>query len=284
MSDRTIFDELIAASADLDRRARRVQGDKDVLVDDDDLDRLVADYHEWYANALAALPVELHDQFRDLFEGGLVIKRIRAFLENPGMVNPFFDEEQQSGLIDRWQHPFETTFHSSLLEQRQLLAEAKHLVKSAASSENLALIERICRGFPALSHAVAHRHASRPALLIGDEYDVQDLLGGILRMLFQDVREEDPAPTRAGGSSRVDFLLKREQVVVEVKMTRAGLKDRQVGDQLIQDVERYRAHPECGALVAFVYDPDRHIVNARGLEDDLAGERSGLIVRVVVVQ
>jgi hypothetical protein len=117
---------------------------------------------------------------------------------------------------------------------------------------------------------------------VSDEYDVQDLVHGVLRIFFEDVRPEDPSPTRAGASSRVDFLLKRERIVVEIKMTRTGIRDRHLGDQLIEDIERYRSHPDCDALVALVYDPDRRIRNPRGLEEDLSGQREGLAVRVVI--
>lgn len=57
-----------------------------------------------------------------------------------------------------------------------------------------------------------------------------------------------------------------------------------MGDQLIIDIERYRSHPDCAALLAIVYDPDQRIVNARTLEADLSGTRDGLVVRVVVVR
>jgi hypothetical protein len=50
------------------------------------------------------------------------------------------------------------------------------------------------------------------------------------------------------------------------------------------DIERYRSHPDCAALLAIVYDRDQHIVNARTLEADLSGTRDGLVVRVVVVR
>lgn len=65
-------------------------------------------------------------------------------------------------------------------------------------------------------------------------------------------------------------------------MTRQGLGDRELGNQLIEDIERYRSHPDCGALVALVYDPDRRLENPRGIEEDLSGEREGLLVRVVI--
>jgi hypothetical protein len=69
---------------------------------------------------------------------------------------------------------------------------------------------------------------------VGDEYDVQYLLQGCLRGLFDDVRPEDPSPSRAGASTRIDFVLKEEQIVVEAKMTRDGLGERQIADQLIR--------------------------------------------------
>lgn len=57
-----------------------------------------------------------------------------------------------------------------------------------------------------------------------------------------------------------------------------------MGDELIIDIERYRAHPDCAALVAVIYDPERRITNRRTLEADLSRTREGLVVRVLVVQ
>jgi len=89
---------------------------------------------------------------------------------------------------------------------------------------------------------------------------------------------------RAGGRSRIDFVLKAEKIVVEAKMTRAGHGAKEVGEELIVDIERYRSHPDCDALVALIYDTERLITNRRTLESDLSGERDGLTVRVIVVQ
>jgi lipopolysaccharide export system protein LptA len=84
--------------------------------------------------------------------------------------------------------------------------------------------------------------------------------------------------------AEADSVLKGEKLVVETKMTRAQLGAREVGEELIIDIERYRAHPDCSALVAVVYDPDRRIMNRRTLEGDLSRTREGLAVRVIVVQ
>lgn len=277
------LEELIQQTSELDRRAKAIQGEREILVDDAEIERLADDYARWYARALAALPDEFQEKFRDLYEGGLVIRRIKSYLQAPGARNAFWREDQDSELFSYWEVPFESTFHTSLIEQRQMLVMASQHAEENVSAIAIALVEQVARGFPGLVYAVQHRHDSRPNYEIRDEYDVQDLIGGVLAMLFEDVRPEDPSPTRAGASSRVDFLLKRQRIVVEVKMTRDGVRDRDIGDQLIQDIERYRSHPDCAALIAFVYDPTRQIRNPRGLEEDLSGDREGLIVRVLVV-
>jgi hypothetical protein len=276
------LDLLIRETDDLDARARRVQGPRELIASRQEISGLVSDYQDWYARTLAALPIEFHEKFTDLYEGGTFVKRIKAFLDGPDQVSSLFQPDQGVQVFPYWEHPFETTFHSSLLEQRQLLILAKQAVAAEASANELDLVTRIGRGLPALIGGLSQRHADRTPLDIRDEYDVQDLLAGVLRMVFGDVRAEDPSPARAGGSSRVDFVLKEEQIVVEVKMTRAGLRDRAVGNQLIEDIERYRSHADCRALVAIIYDPERLIRNPRGLETDLTRNHDGLIVRVVV--
>ena len=126
------------------------------------------------------------------------------------------------------------------------------------------------------------RHSYRPTLEIGDEYDVQDLLNALLRLHFDDVRPEEWTPSYAGGNNRMDFLLKDEEIAIEVKMTRDGLKDKEVGDQLLVDIEKYQAHPNCKRLYCFVYDPDWHIRNPRGLEKDLSKAIENIDVKVYI--
>ncbi|HUZ51782.1 MAG TPA: hypothetical protein VMU94_04565 [Streptosporangiaceae bacterium] len=138
-----------------------------------------------------------------------------------------------------------------------------------APDQALSLVTEICRGFPAAARRLTHRHAGRPGLAIRDEYDVQDLLHALLAAYFDDIRPEEPAGSRAGAASRMDFLLKKQQIVVEAKMTRRGLDQRKVAEELIIDKERYRAHPDCKTLVCFVYDPGHRCINPSGLEADL---------------
>jgi hypothetical protein len=147
----------------------------------------------------------------------------------------------------------------------------------------LAVITRLLRRFPAIVRELGHRHSRRPPMAtISDEYDVQDLLRGILTGLFDDVRAEEPVPSHAGLASRMDLLLKNEQIVIETKMTRESLGQRKVAEELAVDKELYRSHPGCRTLVCFVYDPGRHLRSPAALEADLT-DLAGAVPTVVVV-
>lgn len=145
----------------------------------------------------------------------------------------------------------------------------KNKTNSASGQESsLVTLERIFSNFHNVVRRLRNRYASRETLDITDEYDVQDLLHSLLILFFNDIRAEEVTPSYAGKSARIDFLLKKEGVAVEVKMTRKGLGDKEIGDQLLVDIERYKEHQDCSTLVCFVYDPDGRINNPNGLISD----------------
>lgn len=113
------------------------------------------------------------------------------------------------------------------------------------------------------------RHDGRVSIEVNDEYDVQDLLHAILLLYFDDVRTEEWVPSYAGGNKRMDFLLKEEKIAIEVKMTRNGLQDKQIGEQLLVDIANYSNHPDVSRLYCFVYDKNKKISNPFGLAKDL---------------
>lgn len=125
------------------------------------------------------------------------------------------------------------------------------------------------------------RYDNRETIKIEDEHDVQDLLHALLLLYFDDVRAEEWTPSYAGKSARMDFLLKNERVVIEVKKTRAGLADKELGDQLIIDVDRYKVHPDCERLICFVYDAEGRIGNPNGLMADLNNQHDGFATVII---
>ncbi|QWT22117.1 hypothetical protein KPL74_08930 [Bacillus sp. NP157] len=162
---------------------------------------------------------------------------------------------------------------------------------SAASDETdgdlprpdpFSLVELICLRFHYVARQLRVRHADRPTLEVDDEYDAQDLFHALLKLHFDDVRPEEWTPSYAGGSSRVDFLLKEEGIIVELKKTRKSMSERDIGEQLITDAARYQAHPDCRALICFVYDPEGRVGNPVGLERDLEALASNIKIRVII--
>lgn len=141
----------------------------------------------------------------------------------------------------------------------------------------------ILRRFHLSANQLVARHANRATLRIADEYDVQDLLHAVLRIEFDDVREEEWTPSMAGGSSRIDLLVSEIDTAIEAKMTRDTLRDRQVGDELLIDIAHYSTHTGVRTLVCFVFDPGMRLQNPAGLIRDLEGRSTErLAVRVVI--
>lgn len=151
-----------------------------------------------------------------------------------------------------------------------------------AGDDALANVERLCLRFYSVARQIRARHGDRPTLEVDDEYDVQDLLHGLLRIFFDDVRPEEWTPSYAGASARMDFLLKRERLVVETKMARKGLDAKKLGEELLVDIGRYGEHPDCKTLVCFVYDPSGLIRNPAALEGDLSKSSGVLQIRVLI--
>lgn len=184
-----------------------------------------------------------------------------------------------------------TSFHSYGLRdlQSSIMAELGRLPwlesnkKKSGPDPDKERIYNLISRFHLVSTQLRRRYSSRPTIKIDDEYDVQDLFHALLKIYFDDVRPEEYSPSRGGASSRLDFLLKKEQIVVEVKMASEKLTDKKIGEQLIIDIERYREHPDCNVLICFVYDPEMQIRNPIGLEKDLSRKEGDLEVRVLVV-
>jgi hypothetical protein len=156
-----------------------------------------------------------------------------------------------------------------LLRQTELNAGPMGL-GDGAEQQPVKAVLAICDRFHVIARQLLHRRENRATLGIKDEYDVQDLLHALLRLYFDDVRPEEWTPSYGGGSSRMDFLLKGHEIVVESKMTRKGLTAKEVSEQLIIDAARYRQHAECKTLTCLVYDPEGFVKNPRGIERDLA--------------
>jgi hypothetical protein len=145
------------------------------------------------------------------------------------------------------------------------------------------IIESLFGKFHSVALEINRRHDERNSLEINDEYDVQDLLRGLLKIYFDDVRDEEYTPSYGGVCARMDLLLEDEKIVIETKMLRKSLTQRKVRDELIIDKAHYRVHPKCKKLYCLVYDPEEKIKNPRGFERDLSDKVNSFETKVYVV-
>jgi hypothetical protein len=166
------------------------------------------------------------------------------------------------------------------LEETGGVSTALPLVTAAENPNSR--IRTLLRRFHAVALELRRRYDTRTPFTIKDEFDVQDLLRSLLRLFFEDIRPEEWTPSYAGRAARADFLLKQENIVIEAKKTREGLGAKEVGEQLIIDIARYKTHPNCRYLICFVYDPENRITNPAGLESDLSRTEPDFSVEVLI--
>lgn len=166
---------------------------------------------------------------------------------------------------------------------RQVRSQQSFLaVREVTMSDALSRIVHLAERFHRVVARLRTRHDGRPPFAVKDEYDVQDLFDALLQTDFEDVRREERSPSYAGSAPSIDFVLKAERLGIEVKMARASMTAKTLGDELLADIGRYAAHPDCRTLVCFVYDPEARLKNPRGVERDLQACSSDRL-RVVVL-
>ncbi len=149
------------------------------------------------------------------------------------------------------------------------------------------LLEVLIKGLRRAMHPLTHRRKGAQTLTFSTEYDVQDLLHALLRPWVADIRPEEFTPSYAGTATRMDFLLPKYRLVIELKFVRDRSHAKKIGDEIIVDIDHYRRHPDCSELWCVVFDQDHLLPNAEGLRTDLEGKRSStegtLTVRAFVL-
>ncbi len=279
----TVWDNLVAELQRINTVAIKIQNYENGLpklgISMDEYDQFLNDYLDWYSDCLAVLPDDMKEKFCSDYEN-----KAQFFIKKAHFTAPISDEYE--GKMFLYSH--EKWFYDAYVSHKLMLLEASKRKSNSISTNALdaiAIIEKLAQGFHAAVLQLRKRHDNRPSFVeIKDEYDVQDLFHAMLIPFFNDIRREDPTPSVAGSPSRIDFLLKQEQIAIEIKKTREGLKSKQLGEELIVDMKRYRSHVDFKTFIAFVYDPDRHIRNPKEIENDLSGLNEGANVKVFIVQ
>lgn len=185
-----------------------------------------------------------------------------------------FEKRYQDGLDEA------SAILKSFMEE---LVEFRVTDNDKTKDENVYLsVTNVLDKFHPVARQLRSRHGKRHTLDVQDEYDVQDLLHTLLKVKINDIRREEWTPSYGGGAARMDILLKESGIVIEVKMTRDKLRDRELGEQLIIDIAKYQKHPDCKKLICFVYDPGGLVGNPSGLQSDLSKDNDDFGVEVII--
>ncbi len=137
-------------------------------------------------------------------------------------------------------------------------------------SSEVSIVEHVCRRLPQAARILAARsRTGHPAYLIGDEYDVQDLLHAMLRAYLKYSVQEDPLPKTAGTrSGRADISVEELGLLIEVKYVRSPADQKRIFDEYSQDLVLYASWPHLSTLIFLIY-------NSADLRDAEALEKLG---------
>lgn len=103
----------------------------------------------------------------------------------------------------------------------------------------------------------------------------------MLQLNFDDVVAEQSTQKFAGRGYRADFHLRENQVYIELKFAREGLKDNELANALDNDYMRLEgSSDDWNLFFCFVYDPNKKIRNRTQLIKDLESSHSKM--RVVI--
>ena len=217
---------IVAESRELEDLGHRIQGERELRASEDEVEMLVERYHDWLGRALAVVPTEFGERLRGEYNGGVFSSKIKDFLRAPGEVKTSSATRVQTALL----HPSPTgsTRTTPLFTDRFLLSgrswsRRNSRYRAQATMKTLSWSSGSAAVFGEFLFPLARRQRDRHPIVMEDGDHVQDFLHGLLRVCLDDVRPEDFSPERAGARSRIDFVLKQERIVVEAKMTRAGL-------------------------------------------------------------
>jgi hypothetical protein len=144
-------------------------------------------------------------------------------------------------------------------------------------------IETLFLRFHAVAIQLQKRQRGKAPFQIEDEYDVQDLLHGLLKLFFDDIEPEEYCSSYCGTSPRIDFYLRNEKIFIEAKIANKNHRRKKIAEELILDKEYYSKKEGLKGIFCLVYDPYGIIENQYGFEKDLSEKNSHPEVRVFVI-
>jgi hypothetical protein len=277
----------------------------------DELNKILENYSEWSEVEIwiAGITSIIKLQFPEYFEEFRQYSEAPSWYDLPRVASrPQYDAYKGDWTSPNFDLPINNKF-SKIEEEnnqkrgenaiRKLLTFLDTLIQQFNSSELiynnsedvLTILERIFSRFHRINLQLQNRYSNRPTIQIKNEYDVQDLLHALFHLYFTNIQSEVDLPQFAGKNSRVDFVLKKERIMIEVKIisqkedkkSSPKNQDKQLGIQLIDDIPRYKQYQDASTLIFFIYDPNNLMSNPQGIIDDIETQSNNdFLVKVFI--
>lgn len=105
------------------------------------------------------------------------------------------------------------------------------------------------------------------------EDDVRDLIYAMLRASIEDIKMEEPVPSRAGGHKFIDLFSRTARLAIEIKWIGSGQQNRRksILAEINDDIQSYGRHPDCNKLVFLVVDNATSFQDPSVIQRDLSG-------------
>jgi hypothetical protein len=174
---------------------------------------VIRKYQEWYSTALQYIKVHSPDRLEEF---------IRFYGDRTGEFNGVIDALHLN--IHYWNGDTTKIVDEHMDwfgRQRDVLLSIPSIVKAqekvAVTPNPVNSVSNLCERFQFVVRQLRANRKGHEPVDIKDEYDVQYLFHALLQLYFDDIRPEEVTPSYAGGSARMDFLLKPEQIAIETK-------------------------------------------------------------------
>lgn len=126
-----------------------------------------------------------------------------------------------------------------------------------APEPDLGLVIQLCERLPRVAQILATRDRGKAPFVVADEYDVQDLLHGVLRAYLKyTVHEEPLAKIGAAKSGRADVAIEDLGTIIEVKYIRGPRDQQRLVEEYAQDILLYTKWPHLSHFIYLCYNAD----------------------------
>lgn len=118
-------------------------------------------------------------------------------------------------------------------------------------------------------------------LEIQKESDVKKLLKALLGIYYENIKAEEPVESYADIGSQIDLYIKDINYGIEIKLAKNSIQQRQIVEQINDDIQKYQKLPNCEKIYFFIYNPDFLIKNHASF-DDLPSKAGNIEITTIV--